>query len=223
MKETRELVNDAAREIEACTKTSPTHPGAPEPAAQPSLQKRKETINQVFSLFRLNYHNQYYAAFPDDEQLNQIKTLWLQSLADFSAEQILRGAKRAVETSEYLPTLHRMLDCCRDATADFGLPPAREAYREACAARSPRSAQAWSHAAVYLAGRDSDWFFLANNPESVTWPVFRRHYEDYCARVLRGEVLEIPEPAALERDPPASLSTEEQLRQLAKLREESGL
>lgn len=182
-----------------------------------------EAINQVFALFRLNYHNQYYAAYPDAGQLGQIKKLWLDSLADFPVEQILLGAKHAIENSEYLPTLHRMLDCCREAAGDLGLPRATDAYREACIAGNPKSAQAWSHPAVYLAGRDSDWFFLANNPESVTWPVFRRHYEAYCARVLHGEVLEIPEPAALERDAPEPLSREEQLQALAKLRKESGL
>ncbi|NCF19406.1 MAG: hypothetical protein GWP63_14275, partial [Haliea sp.] len=57
----------------------------------------------MFALFRLNYHNQYYAAFPDAEQLKQIKKLWLESLADYPVEQILKGAKHAIEHSEYLP------------------------------------------------------------------------------------------------------------------------
>ena len=37
----------------------------------------------MFALFRLNYHNQYYAAFPDAEQLKQIKKLWLDALRDY--------------------------------------------------------------------------------------------------------------------------------------------
>ena len=41
--------------------------------------------------------------------------------------------------------------------------------------------------------------------------------------VLQGEMLEVPEPAALERDAPEPLSKEEQLEELARLREESGL
>ena len=222
MANTRDLVDKVAQEIEASSKTSPTPPG-PSDRGERDLEGHVEAINQVFALFRLNYHNQYYAAYPDAEQLGQIKKLWLESLADFSVEQILLGAKHAIENSEYLPTLHRMLDCCRDAITGLGLPSASDAYREACLAASPKSAQAWSHPAVYLAGRDSDWFFLANNQESMTWPVYRRHYEDYCARVLKGEVLEVPAPAAIERDAPEPLSTEEQLSALAKLREESGL
>lgn len=177
----------------------------------------------MFALFRLNYHNQYYAAFPDATQLNQIKKLWLESLADFPVEQILNGAKHAIEHSEYLPTLNRMLECCQEGLGEFGLPGARDAFVEACQAASPKSAQKWSHPAVYLAGKDSDWFFLANNVERITWPVFRDRYQRYCAAVLRGDTLEIPAPEALEKKPAEPLSAEEQLSALKKLREETGI
>ncbi len=182
-----------------------------------------EAINQVFALFRLNYHNQYFAAYAEASQLNQVKKLWLESLADFPVEQILKGARYAIENSEYLPTLHRMIECCQAGLAEFGLPSAHDAYVEACQAPSPKSAQPWSHPAVYLAGRDSDWFFLANNVEKVTWPVFREHYQRYCSAVLRGEQLTVPAPEALEHDEPDPLSNEEQVAELAKLRDSTGL
>ena len=177
----------------------------------------------MFALFRLNYHNQYYAAYPDAEQLNQIKKLWLESLQDYPVEQLLKGAKHAIENSEYLPTLNRMLECCQQGLADIGLPAAHDAYLEACNAPSPKSAQTWSHAAVYLAGRDSDWFFLANNAERATWPVFRDHYQQYCAAVMRGEKLAIPAPEALESQPTEPLSADEKLAELKRLRESSGI
>jgi hypothetical protein len=104
-----------------------------------------------------------------------------------------------------------------------GLPSPHEAYVEACRAGSPKSAQAWSHPAVYLAGRDSDWFFLNNNTERTSWPVFKSHYERYCARVLRGESLQVPQPAALEKAPSAPLASEEQLARLQQLRNKVGL
>ena len=177
----------------------------------------------MFALFRLNYHNQYYAAFPDAEQLKQIKKLWLDSLADYPVEQILKGAKHAIEHSEYLPTLNRMLECCQQGLTDLGLPSARDAYIEACRAPAPRADQAWSHPAVYLAGRDSDWFFLANNTERTSWPVYRDHYQRYCTRVMRGETLQVPAPQALEQHTPDPLSPEQQLVELRKLRETTGL
>ena len=222
MPDSRELIQQVAQGIEASKTTSPTPPGQTE--SQPhSSAAHVEAINQVFALFRLNYHNQYYAAYPDAEQLNQIKKLWLESLRDYPVEQILKGARHAIEHSEYLPTLNRMLESCQQGLADIGLPAAHDAYLEACRAPSPKSAQSWSHPAVYLAGRDSDWFFLANNPERVTWPVFRDHYQRHCAAVMRGEQLEVPAPEALPHEANAPLSADEQLVELRKLRNQSGL
>ena len=138
-------------------------------------------------------------------------------------EQILQGAKHAIEHSEYLPTLNRMLECCQQGLSDLGLPAAHDAFIEACQRPSPKSAQPWSHPAVYLAGRDSDWFFLANNTENITWPVFREHYQAYCARVLQGEQLEITAPAALEQAESEPMSAEDRLEAIQKLRQETGV
>ena len=222
MPDSRDLIHRVAQEIEASRTTSPTPRGQTETGRGLATEAHVEAINQVFALFRLNYHNQYYAAFPDAEQLKQIKKLWLDSLADYPVEQILKGARHAIENSEYLPTLNRMLECCQQGLADFGLPSAHDAYVEACRAPSPRSAQRWSHSAVYLAGRDSDWFFLTNNTERVSWPVFKEHYQQYCARVLRGESLEVPAPEALEQHSADPLSRDEQLAELQKLKEQAG-
>ncbi len=222
MADSKDLIQQVAQEIEASKTTSPT-PAGPTESQQPPGEEHVEAINQVFALFRLNYHNQYYAAYPDAGQLKQIKKLWLESLADYPVDQILQGAKHAIEHSEYLPTLNRMLECCQAGLSEFGLPDPREAYLEACRAASPKSAQPWSHPAVYLAGRDSDWFFLANNEERITWPVFRAHYQRYVAAALRGEALEVPAPEALEQHKAEPLSPEAQLAELKKLRDGSGL
>ncbi len=201
MTDNRDLVQRVARGIEASQTTSATPAGQSEPKARTTGEGHVEAINQVFALFRLNYHNQYYAAFPDAEQLKQIKKLWLEALAEFPPEQILRGAKHAIETSEYLPTLNRMLDCCHQGLGEYGLPAVHDAYVEACQAPSPKSAQAWSHPAVYLAGLDTGWFFLANNEERLAFPQFREHYQRRVAAVMRGEELVIPAPEALEQRP----------------------
>jgi hypothetical protein len=223
MADSRDLIQQVAQEIAASRTTSTTPPGQTEPGARAASEAHIEAINQVFALFRLNYHNQYYAAYPDAEQLKQIKKLWLDGLAEFPVEQILKGAKHAIESSEYLPTLNRMLECCHQGLGEFGLPTAHDAYVEACQARSPKSAQAWSHPAVYLAGRDTGWFFLANNEERVAFPRFREHFQRLVAAVMRGETLEIPAPEALEQHKGEPLSAAEQLTELAKLRAETGL
>ena len=225
MPDSQDLIQRVAQGIEAYRTTSPTPPGQTEQDSgrKADTEARIEAINQIFALFRLNYHNQYYAADPDAEQLKQIKKLWLEALADYPVEQILKGAKYAIEHSDYLPTLNRMLESCQQGLSDFGLPSPHDAYVEACQAPSPKSAQHWSHPAVYLAGRDSDWFFLANNTEQAAWPVFREHYQRHCTRVLRGEKLSVPEPQALARPPGKPLSREELLAAIRKLREETGL
>lgn len=200
--------------------TSATQAGPSDPAGRQSLV---EAINQVFALFRLNYHNQFYAAFPDNDQLNQIKRLWLEALSDYPTDVILRGARHAIEHSEYLPTLNRMLESCHQGLSNQGLPTPRAAFFEACEKPSPKAEQAWSHPAVYFAGRDSDWFFLANNIESKTWPVFQRHYERYLLEISRGGTLVMPEQAELPESPSESMSTEERQNALRKLRAQTGL
>ena len=178
-----------------------------------------DAINQVFALFRLNYHNQFYAAYADTTQLNQIKRLWLEALSSFTTESILTGAKRAIEDSEYLPTLKRMLDCCQLALERLGVPPLREAFIEACEKPSPKLTQTWSHPVVYFAGRDSDWFFLSNNAERMTLPVFKSHYDRWVARLSRGETIALPAHAELPEPTTVAMSTEERQAALNTLRE----
>ena len=74
-----------------------------------------------------------------------------------------------------------------------------------------------------LAGRDSGWYFLANNTERTSWPVFCEHYQRYCARVLQGETFTLPPREQLEHHEAQPLSREDQLAELKKLREGTGL
>ena len=83
MEHGKDLVERAIRDLEASPRTSRTGAGRTEHRRDPALV---DAINQVFALFRLNYHNQYYSAYHDAEQLNQIKRLWLDSLAGHSTE-----------------------------------------------------------------------------------------------------------------------------------------
>ena len=122
-KQAAELAQQIAQKTEVSQTTSAT------PAGQDERVDRDdssliEAINQVFALFRLNYHNQYYAAWSDAQQLGQVKRLWLEALSEFSGELILMGARRAIEGSDYLPTLNRMLASCSEALSELGLPSA---------------------------------------------------------------------------------------------------
>lgn len=179
-----------------------------------------DAINRVFAEFELVYHNQFTKAFPDFEKLQYAKKIWYNHLQHLSAEQILAAAHKAIRESEYLPTIRGLLKFCDYEFDLYGLPSTRSAYLEACMAKPPQDQAQWSHPAVYWAGRETGWFFLANNAEKVSFPFFERNYHIFCQKVRNGETLEVPTIQALpepEAKPP--LSDEEQLAHLAKLRE----
>jgi hypothetical protein len=208
-------ITDIANTIEQIGQKLPN----PNPASANHVPREDyvEAINQVFALFRLNYHNQYYAAYPDAEQVKQIKKLWLESLTKYPVAVILQGAKQAIEHSDYLPTLSKMHQFCIDYLQQIGIPSAHDAYIEACSATSPKREASWSHPIVYLAGRDTGWYELANEREAYILPNFERHFSAYLDRVLAGETFELP---ALPKPNPESktLSREQQLRNLAALK-----
>ena len=180
-------------------------------------------MNEVFALFRINYHNQYYKAYSDTQVLNQIKKLWLESLVQFAPDTILRGARKVIEESEFLPTLNRMIRACQGSPESFGLVDAHTAYIEACRAPSPKSAYRWSHPAVYHAGLASDWFFLNSNSEKVAFPVFERHYQRFCEKVMNGAELPQPDAPALPETIETPLSREENQQRLDALRKQLDL
>lgn len=214
-------------------KTSPTAAGPTERQSHPTQSTKAQshraeshtaqhidTINQVFALFRVNYHNQYYAALNNAEVLNQTKKLWADSLAKFAPSTILAATKKVIEESEYLPTLKKMLEYCRGSNSDYGLPDVRQAYVEACHAGSPKTNHPWTHPAVYFAGRDSDWYFLSNSSEAQAFPVFKQHYERWCEKVKAGGKLPDISLTALPETTSVPLDKETNQRQLQKLREQ---
>lgn len=172
----------------------------------------------MFALFRLNYHNQYLNAFRHETELTTIKKLWLEQLQHFSADVILRAAKAIIESSDYLPTLHTMIRHCEAISHKAGLPDVHTAYLEACRAPSPKAHYAWSHPAIYFAGKATDWYFLQTSSESVAYPVFKRKYTDICERIRAGEKLEIHAETSLEHNPAAPLNKQENLKKLQALR-----
>lgn len=155
-----------------------------------------DAVNQVFALFKLNYHNQFYKAFSNTEELNAAKRLWVDSLRNFPPSVLLRGAKAIIQSSEYLPTLRTMIRHCEDLT-QHSLPDAHSAYIEACRAPSPKANFRWSHLAIYYAGKACDWYFLQTNNEQIAFPVFKQEYEKLCAQVRAGISLPSPQTTQL--------------------------
>ena len=179
-----------------------------------------DAINQLFTELQLAYHNQFHKAFASDEQITMAKQLWLNALADLDPARIVAGGRRAVKESEYLPSISSIRQYCEPRPEDLGLPDTHAAYVEACQAPSPKHSASWSHPAVFCAGKASDWFFLANNPEYKAFPVFKRNYEIICQRVLDGEQLNIPVPKAIPEHISQPLTNEERQQRLQALRQE---
>ena len=197
---------------------SPTEAGHPKPA--PANPQLIDAINQIFALFQVNYHNQYFSAFGDNTKSeNLAKKLWLSKLENFGADCILAAAEKIIADSEYLPTLHKMLTACRAAGLPAGLPNGRKAYQEACNKPSPKAEQQWSHAVVYLAGRDCGWHLLANEIERKALPAFTDIYQQYCDRVIAGEAFTIEPPEALPESPQVPATKKHNLEQLDQLKQ----
>jgi hypothetical protein len=182
-----------------------------------------DAINQIFAEFELAYHNQFHKAYAREGSLQLAKKYWLHCLGEFTPDVILRAARQVVKSQEYLPTVASMLAACEDALALFGLPDAQAAYTEACCAPEPKAAFAWSHPAVYLAGRLTGWFALASEPQAAIFPVFAYNYHQLCQRVLRGETLDSIVPPALPDTIATPLSPAENKARLKALREKYGI
>ncbi len=182
-----------------------------------------EAVNQLFTQFQVAYPNQYYKAYPDSNKELLAKQLWLRSMASFVPDKILRAAQRAIEHSDFIPSVAQMIRFIENDHEAYGLPEPREAYREACLAPSPKSRAKWSHPAVYFAGRLSDWFFIATNDEKTAYPVYERNYKILCERVFNGEQLNMPVAKALPQETSTPMSTDEKRESMAALRSELGL
>lgn len=181
-----------------------------------------DAINQVFGLFRLNYHNQFYSAYADTSLLNQAKRLWLDSLSHFTEKQILLGAKGIIETSDYLPTLNRMIQHCEEQGNEQGLPSPRAAYVEACNAPSPKANANWSHLAVYYAGAATGWYRLAHESESSSFPSYQQHYRRICRELFLGQQLP-PIDLGFKEEKKPPLEKSEALKYLGRLKKELNL
>ena len=199
---------------------NPSHEDHNNPAPATPTSAHVDAINEMFTKFQLAYHNQFHKAFANDQQLTMAKQLWLNSLCDLPAERISAGTGRAIKASEYLPTVHSIRKFCDPRPEELGLPDAYNAYLEACRAASPKAEQRWSHPAVYLAGKASDWFFLAGAIESKALPVFKRNYEILCQRAMNGERLEMPVHKALPEAINQPLSNAERKKRMQAMRQE---
>mgnify|MGYP000939170641 CR=1 FL=1 len=189
---------------------------------QGNPQQRVESINQSFEVLRINYHNQYFSAFGEVEALNAAKRLWLEMLKAHPANAILQAVHQHVGQSDYLPTISQISRRCDDIGQNT-LPDVRSAYMEACRSHTPRRNFPWSHPVVYYAGKKSDWFFLTNNTERTTYPIFKKIYQQLCEHISHGGTLPEIEPLTLPDKNGITLTKEQNISHLNKMREDLGI
>lgn len=139
-------------------------------------------------------------------------------MADLSDAQIALAADRAKDFVGFF-TFPAFRELCRTSPEDYGLPAVHAAYLEAAMSDGPRDRCKWSHAAVYFAGRETGWFELRTFTEKEIFPRFKRNYEVLCARVINGEVLDLPVQQALPQSIPVYLTPEQNKSRCAALKE----
>ena len=211
------LLNEITQQIQASPSASKTSAG------QAISNEQKESLAATFELFRINYGNQFNAAYPDVESSTAAMRLWLTNLKDYPADLVRRVAEEVIRNERFLPNLATFREYCDNAFSLFGLPETHSAYIEACRAPSPKSNYNWSHPAVFYAGQATDWFFLGSESESTVFPVFKMNYEKLCERVIKGEELSAPILKALPEHISHPLSSKQNLDHLKALRDQLDL
>ena len=213
---TNQLLNRVTQQLKPASSDSTTPVGSTEAQKQATVEQ-KEAINQIFELFRFNYHNQFLKAFPDHDTLIMAKRLWSRLLVDYRGDVIMRAAEQAVKENGWLPNVHEVVSRC-DIAGTLGVPGTHRAYMEACRAPSPKKDFNWSHPIVYYAGRASDWFYLANTPEEQAFPVFKHNYELLLQRLQAGEDIQMEIQKALPEEVITPLPRKEQQQRLQDLK-----
>ncbi|WP_243891464.1 replication protein P [Shewanella algae] len=167
------------------------------------LQEAAGIINKLFAELQACFPA-WKHSFPGQHDIAAAKRSWARGLveAGISSEQQLQWGLRKARQAEspFWPSLGQFVKWCQPDPVDYGLPDTRKAYLEVCR-NAHRLAEMtndeWSHAAVYIALKNTGTFDIRNRKEAETWPIFERNYEIAVRRVLAGEDLNVEIPKAL--------------------------
>ena len=105
--DSKQVLNRVTQQLKQASADSVTPAGQNNAPSDDQLS----AINQIFELFRFNYHNQFLKAFPDLDTMNMAKRLWLRLLGDYSGEVIMRAAEKAVKENYTVPNTHTLGEC----------------------------------------------------------------------------------------------------------------
>ena len=219
MKDNKDILHQIEQRIVQSPTDSQTTAGRPDkPLSKTQKERLTEAINQAFELLRVNYHHLFFSAYDEMDALDAAKRLWLENLCLYSPATIIAATHHIIKQSDYLPTISQLVRQCQQIDSGLVIPDVHTAYVEACTASSPKQNYSWTHPIIYFAGRNSNWFFLASNSESIAFPVFKKHYQQLCLRLHSGESLPTIKPLDSPRISGESLSKTENAKRMEVLK-----
>lgn len=134
--------------------------------------------------------------------------IWKRGCADLSTEELDQGVRLAKDFDGNWFSLNKFRALCKKDDFYLGLPTAKQAYYEACLAKSPKAQQKYTHAIVFYAGAATGWHELASFAECDILPRFEANYEVLLAKLKAGEDISMKIPEMLARK--SVVYTEEQ-------------
>ncbi|GAA4652055.1 hypothetical protein GCM10023116_43390 [Kistimonas scapharcae] len=189
----------------------------------------------VFGAMKIAWPGQYDKHFGregKEKEREAAKRMWMQdeAFSRLTEQQIAIGIKKMISGSEYMPSLASFVNFCKAKPEDLGIPSVAEAWREACNNSHEVLSHKWSHQAVYLAGKQTDWHQIrgASGEKEVSRlrNQFGYCYQALVNRLMAGEDISGEIPLAITDQ---SRKTVEQMQerrgreQVAKAMEEYGI
>ena len=221
MKDSNQILGRLEQKIAQSPNDSPTAAGRPDrQTGEIRKEELADAINQAFELLRVNYHHLFFSAYDEINALDAAKRLWLKNLSAYAPETIVAATHNVIKQSDYLPTVSQLVRQCQQISSGLTIPDVYSAYVEACRASNPKQNYPWSHPIVYYAGRNSDWFFLANNAEATALPIFKQHYQLLWQRLYDGESLPPIKPLKSSKTDENPLAKTENAKRMAVLKEQ---
>jgi hypothetical protein len=158
----------------------------------------QQTTKQVFARFMAIYGNKFKSTFDTQDELRLARREWALSLKGHDHDAIMQTVECCKEQFKWMPSIAEFKEILRSIEGDHGLPSLDDAYSEACLHAHAAAHHAWSHVAVYHAGKSVGWFKLRTHPDKCTSTAFAEYYHRLCERVRQGEQFAPPDMPKLE-------------------------
>lgn len=115
-------------------------------------------------------------------------TTWCLGLNDLSFNHIEKGFKRFLSQDRSMPGNYKdFRKCCFPSLEELGLPEPDNAYKEACDHSDYPDTAKWSNLAVRMAAKQTGYFELRNESESVIKHKFINNYKYIVYRIMKGD------------------------------------